>query len=87
MAVRSLDLTGFLLFGEAVLGIEAELLGKMANLPLADSSASADPIAGHRWTARSMSSSPTDCTRTPGSSSRSNGRSTSQATTRLSPCG
>jgi death-on-curing protein len=38
---RYLDLADFLLIGEEVLGIEAEVLEKMANLPLADSALNA----------------------------------------------
>lgn len=41
MAPRYLDLADFLLIGEEVLGIEAEVLQKMANLPLADSALNA----------------------------------------------
>ncbi|MBI4729867.1 MAG: hypothetical protein HY775_10280 [Acidobacteria bacterium] len=41
MAPRYLDIADFLLIGEEVLGIEAEVLEKMANLPLADSALNA----------------------------------------------
>lgn len=41
MAPRYLDLADFLLIAEEVLGIEAEVLQKMANLPLADSALNA----------------------------------------------
>ncbi|RIK10612.1 MAG: hypothetical protein DCC49_02865 [Acidobacteria bacterium] len=41
MAIRYLDLVDFLLVAEEVLGIEADILQKMANLPLAESALNA----------------------------------------------
>lgn len=41
MAIRYLDLADFLLIGEEVLGVQAEVLQKVASLPLADSALNA----------------------------------------------